>query len=346
MTRAVSSSFRPPSSPASSRGPGSPTSSLVVAPASPSPLNVLVVDDDGSNRLLAVRWLERAGLTTCEADSGEDALRQLRNAPERVGAVLLDVMMPGMNGYAVLEQLQAEDALREVPVVLLSGHAQPESDVLYGLRHGAVDHIAKPFRGPILAAKLQSLVARRGRQLELGERLRRAEAQATTDPMTALANRRQFDLELKRETAFTTRHRAPLALILVDIDNLKIINDALGHSAGDRAIIWTAESLRNAMRCSDRSFRIGGDEFAVLLRGLDRSSGLRAARRFVQAQTRQPLRLDVEEALEVTVSVGVAVADSSNDFDVNELFRRADRALYLAKSHPESRVEAEPEPPA
>src|SRR5262245_53162470 len=222
-----------------------------------APLNVLVVDDDGNNRLLAVRWLERAGLTTCEAQSGEDALRQLRRAPERVGAVLLDVMMLGMNGYAVLEQLQAEDALRDVPVVLLSGHAQPESDVLYGLRHGAVDHIAKPFRGPILAAKLQALVERRGRQLELGERLRRAEAQAMTDPMTGLANRRQFDLELKRESAFTTRHRTPLALILVDIDNLKVINDALGHAAGDRAIIWTAESLRSAMRVSDRSFRIG-----------------------------------------------------------------------------------------
>jgi diguanylate cyclase (GGDEF)-like protein len=337
----VTDSFRPPSSPASSRGPGASTSSLV-SPLNVSPLNVLVVDDDGSNRLLAVRWLERAGLATCEADSGEDALRVLRKAPERVGAVLLDVMMPGMSGYAVLEQLQAEDALREVPVVLLSGHAQPESDVLYGLRHGAVDHIAKPFRGPILAAKLQSLVARRERQLELGERLRQAEAQATTDPMTALANRRQFDLELKRETAFTARHRAPLALILVDIDNLKVINDALGHSLGDRAIIWTAESLRNAMRCSDRSFRIGGDEFAVLLRGLDRASGLRAARRFVKAQTKQPLRLDVEEALEVTVSVGVAAADASNDFDVNELFRRADRALYVAKGRPESRVEAEP----
>jgi diguanylate cyclase (GGDEF)-like protein len=160
--------------------------------------------------------------------------------------------------------------------------------------------------------------------------------------MTGLANRRQFDLELRRESAFTTRHRTPLALILVDIDNLKVINDALGHAAGDRAIIWTAESLRGAMRVSDRSFRIGGDEFAVLLRGLDRTSGMRAARRFVKAQTKQPLRLDVEEALEVTVSVGVAAADASNDFDVHELFRRADRALYVAKSSRDSRVEAEP----
>jgi diguanylate cyclase (GGDEF)-like protein len=214
--------------------------------------------------------------------------------------------------------------------------------VLYGLRHGAVDHIAKPFRGPILAAKLQALVERRSRQLALDERLRRAEAQATTDAMTGLSNRRQFDSELERETSFTVRHRTPLALILVDIDNLKVINDALGHAAGDRAIIWTGDGLRGAMRCSDRSFRIGGDEFAVLLRGLDRSSGLRAARRFVKAQTKQPLRLGVDEALEATVSVGVAAADASNDFDVGELFRRADRALYVAKRDPESRVEAEP----
>lgn len=301
-----------------------------------------MVDDDGSNRLLAVRWLERAGLSTCEAENGEDALRLLRNAPEQVGAVLLDVMMPGMNGYAVLQQLQSEDALRDVPVVMLSGHAHQESDVVYGLRHGAVDHIAKPFRGPILAAKLQALVERRNRQLELGARLRHAEAQATTDPLTGLSNRRQFDAEIKRETAFTLRHRTPLALILVDIDNLKVINDALGHSSGDRAIIWTADGLRDALRCSDRGFRIGGDEFAVLLRGLDRASGLRAARRFVKTQAKEPLSLDEGGALKVTVSVGVAAADESNDYDVHELFKRADRALYVAKHHPETHVAAEP----
>ena len=161
--------------------------------------------------------------------------------------------------------------------------------------------------------------------------------------MTGLGNRRQFEVELRREIAFTTRHRTPLALLLVDIDNLKVINDALGHSAGDRAITWTGEGLRSAMRCSDSSFRIGGDEFAVLLRGLDRQLGLGAARRFVKAQGKKPLRLDADGGLQVTVSVGVAAADAGNDYDVTELFQRADRALYTAKSHPESRVEAEPE---
>jgi diguanylate cyclase (GGDEF)-like protein len=309
---------------------------------SDSSLKVLVVDDDGANRLLAVRWLDRVGLSTVEAESGPEALQILRTAPHGIGAVILDVVMPSMTGYEVLGQIREDADLRDVPVVMLTAHPQPESEVLYGLRNGAVDHLTKPFRGPILAAKVQSLVERRSRQLSLEDRLRNAEAQATTDFMTGLGNRRQFDQELEREIAFTTRHHAPLALLLVDIDNLKTINDALGHSSGDRAISWTADGLRRTMRCSDRGFRIGGDEFAVLLRGLDRSSGLRAARRFVISQAQAPLSFDDRDAVEVTVSVGVAAADESNHFDVSGLFQRADRALYAAKAHPESRVESEP----
>jgi diguanylate cyclase (GGDEF)-like protein len=306
------------------------------------PLKVLVVDDDGPNRLLAVRWLERVGISTCEAENGEDALRVMRASPESIGAVVLDVMMPSMNGYEVLERVQADEALRDLPIVILTAHVQQESDVVNGLRNGAADHLAKPFRGPILAAKVQALVERRSRQLQLEERLRRAEAQATTDSMTGLGNRRQFEAELMRETSFTIRHRAPLTLLLVDIDNLKVINDALGHFAGDRAIIWTADALRGAMRCSDRGFRIGGDEFAVLLRGLDLEGGLRAARRLLKSQAEQPLSFDDGDSLKVTVSIGVAAADQGNEYDVGELFIRADRALYAAKHHPETRVEAEP----
>ena len=304
-------------------------------------LEVLVVDDDATNRLLAVRWLERAGLSAREAESGEAALAILREAPDRIGAVLLDVVMPALSGYEVLERIQADAALREVPVVMLTAHAQQESDVLYGLRHGAVDHLSKPFRGPILAAKLQSLVDRRGRQLALQDRLRCAEARARTDFLTGLGNRRQFDEELARETAFTTRHHAPLALLVVDIDNLKIINDRHGHGSGDEAIRWAADGLRRTMRSSDRCFRIGGDEFAVLLRGQDQGSGVGAARRFVRAGEQLPLHFDDNGTHAATVSVGVAAADASNGYDVGALFERADRALYAAKHDPEGRVQAE-----
>lgn len=298
------------------------------------------MDDDSGNRLLAVRWLERAGLSTVEADNGEEALSLLSGAPDDVGAVILDIMMPIMSGFQVLERMQADAALRDIPVVLLTAYVQQETDVVYGLRNGAVDHLAKPFRGPILAAKVQALVERRYRQLDIDKRLRKAEAQAMTDGMTGLANRRQFDVDLARETSYTARHREPLALVLVDIDNLKVINDEFGHSSGDRAITWTAEGLRSAMRRSDRGFRIGGDEFALLLRGLDRESGLRAALRFIKAQAKRALGGE-SEAVRVTVSIGVAAADATNDYDVSDLFDRADRALYAAKRRPESQVEVD-----
>src|SRR5690606_9101975 len=105
---------------------------------------------------------------------------------------------------------------------------------------------------------------------------------------------------------------------------------------------WTADGLRRTMRCSDRGFRIGGDEFAVLLRGLDRASGVRAARRFVKSQSKLPLSFDDSDSLKVTVSVGVAAADEANHYDVSGLFQRADRALYAAKNLPDTRVATEP----
>lgn len=257
----------------------------------------------------------------------------LRHAPESIGAVLLDLMMPTMSGYELLEQVRADDELRDVPVVILTSHVEQESDVLSGLKSGAVDHLAKPFRGPILAAKVQSLVERRSRQLYLQERLRRAEAHVTTDHLTGFGNRRQFDVELNRELSFTRRHRLPLALVLIDIDHLDVINSAFGRSSGDRAISFTAEGLRRAMRASDSGFRIGGDELGVLLRGLDYEGGLAAAARFAKSQAAQPLNFEDGEPLKVTVSFGVAAADGSNHYDGGDLFERAERALHLAQDH-------------
>jgi diguanylate cyclase (GGDEF)-like protein len=289
----------------------------------------LVVDDDCSNRLLAVRWLERVGIATCEAENGEDALRVLRGAPESIGAVILDLMMPTMSGYELLEQVRADDTLRDVPVLILTSFVEQESDVVSGLKSGAVDHLSKPFRGPILAAKVQSLVERRSRHLYLEERLRRAEAQVTTDHLTGFGNRRQFEIDLKRELSFTRRHQLPLALVLIDIDNLDVINSAFGRSSGDRVLTSAAEGLRRAMRASDSGFRIGGRELAVLLRGLDYPGGLRAAERFAKSHAAQMPHFEDGEPLIATLRFGVAAADGSNDYDVSDLFERADRALYL-----------------
>jgi diguanylate cyclase (GGDEF)-like protein len=291
-----------------------------------------VVDDDAANRLLATRWLERAGLSIRQAESGEQALRLVQQDPRQIGVILLDVMMPSMNGYEVLERLQREPASRDIPVIVLTAHAAHDSDVVRSLQIGAIDHLSKPFRGPVLVAKLQALLERRRLQLSMRDRLSHAEALATTDGLTGVLNRRQFNADLARETLYTARHKTPLALVLVDIDGLKQLNDELGHAAGDRAIVWTAKELRDAMRRSDRVFRLGGDEFGVLLRGSNRASAFRAAERLVSSQAAHPLDFGDAGERPVTVSAGVAAADDANGYDVELLFERADRALYVAKA--------------
>ena len=304
-------------------------------------LDVLVVDDDAANRLLATRWLERAGLPIQQAESGEQALKLVRENPRQIGVILLDLLMPSMSGYEVLERLQRDPVARDIPVIVLTAHSAHESDVVRSIQIGAIDHIAKPFRGPVLVAKLQALLERRRAQLTVDERLSQAEALASTDPLTGVLNRRQFESDLARETLYTQRHKTPLALVLVDIDGLKSINDELGHTSGDRAIVWTAQELRDAMRRSDRVFRLGGDEFGVLLRGSDRESAFKAAERLVTAQAARPLVFDRSRARPVGLSAGVAAADSANDYDVEQLFERADRALYGAKASAGLRVREE-----
>ena len=181
----------------------------------------------------------------------------------------------------------------------------------------------------MLAAKVQALVELRGRQLELSERLRRAEAQATTDPMTALANRRQFETELKRELAFTARHQAPLALILVDIDNLKTINDQLGHVRGDELLHNVGALLARVLRNSDLRCRYGGDEFLVMLP----DTPLIGAEQVAECLRREIATLEVAaggKRISVTASIGVAAA-IPGEINVTNFIDRVDSALYQAK---------------
>ena len=111
---------------------------------------VLIVDDDGAARLLMRRWLEKAGIIVTEVESGDQAIEQIEKLGARLGAVLLDVMLPGKDGFTVLSELRAIPEYSQLPVVVLSAHAQDEQDVIRSLNVGADDHIAKPFSGPVI----------------------------------------------------------------------------------------------------------------------------------------------------------------------------------------------------
>lgn len=308
-------------------------------------LSVLIVDDDRATRLIASRLLEHAGLRTVQAEDGAAAVEYLARNAASVGVVLLDVMMPRLDGFEVLERIRQADASREIPVILLTAHATDDDEVVRALELGADEHLSKPFSGKVLVAKVRAYYRRRLSQLANSERLKAAESLATTDSLTGLYNRRQFDSQLRVEANFASRHREPFALLMIDLDHFKAVNDTFGHPEGDRVLKYTAECLVNTLRGSDQAFRFGGEEFAALLRGSDRERALRAAERVNQRLRQQPFTFANGQQRPISASIGVAYADASNDFNTNELLQRADAALYRAKDRGRDRAEAEPEAP-
>ena len=309
----------------------------------PQPGAVLVVDDDDATRLLIKTWLKKQNLEVIEASRGHEALEIVRASPDTIDAIVLDVMMPGMDGFEVLSELKATPDAAEIPVVLLTAHANDEPDIVKGIETGAVDHVAKPFRGPVLAARVRTLCEKQRKSRAVKNRLQTAEALATKDALTGLSNRREFDRQLEREIAYTARHESPTALLLIDLDHFKSINDLYGHPEGDRVLVFVARCIRNTLRRPDRAFRVGGEEFAILLRGADDDAAEGAARRLARALKAEPIFFEGGDSRVVTFSGGIAVADAHNDYRTAGLVERADEALYRAKRAGRDRTEHEAE---
>jgi diguanylate cyclase (GGDEF)-like protein len=301
---------------------------------------VLVVDDDASTRILVAGWLRGSGLVVLEASSGEEALAKVRATPEAIDAVVLDVTMPGMDGFQVLSQLKVDPRTSLIPIVFLSAAAR-ESDVVRGVRAGAIDYLSKPFSGPILVTKIKAVLERARAERTLHDKLRSAEESATTDGLTGLSNRRAFDQRLSEMVAHAVRHKEPLSVVMLDIDYFKGINDEFGHLVGDLALVHLAGKLRSVARAGDQAFRYGGEEFVLLLAKCDRVGAVRVFHRLRESLRATPLALDGGGTRLVSVSGGIASAEDDNGFRLGNLVGRADEALYAAKRGGRDRAEVE-----
>lgn len=302
---------------------------------------VLVVDDTPDMARLMARAMEAQGYEASVARDGRSALRMA--AAERPDVVLLDVMMPEMSGIEVLRHLKEDAELRAIPVILVTANSE-DADVVDGLDAGAQDYLTKPFRREILAARVRSAVhikqshdqlRRLNEQLqaEIGSR-ERLEGQlrhdALHDALTGLPNRALIAAQLDGAIARCRRRNDHLfALLFLDLDRFKNINDSLGHQAGDRLLIETGNRLRRCVRGTDTIARLGGDEFVALLDGItDITDAIRGAERIMKA-LEQPVRLDGKEFF-TAASIGIAVSSTGYDRP-EDVLRDADTAMYRAK---------------
>jgi diguanylate cyclase (GGDEF)-like protein len=274
---------------------------------------VLVVDDDEDLRHLAEMQLSE-GFDVLQAASGPDCVEMAREHSPDV--ILLDMMMPGMDGSQVLDQLSKDASTRDIPVIFLSALSET-ADRVAGLEQGAVDFISKPANPTEFVARVGAAARTRARS----ERLLRT---PTGDPLTGLADRKAFEERLGQEVSRCRRMSSTLSILIIDIDQMDRVNDALGRDAGDELLTRIAESVKDTLRTSDIVFRYGGDELSAILPESEAGSAYLAAER-----VREVVRGLMPETGGVSVSIGIAELAAGRT--IEELQAKAEIALFRAK---------------
>ncbi len=303
-----------------------------------SPLTILLVDDDSAVRGAVASWLDAAGHRVLEAHDAHWGLELFeRHHPD---LALLDVAMPGHDGFWLARQLREREAGHWTPIVFLSGLSQ-DHDLALGLESGADDYLFKPVSPIVLASKLRAmrrLMAMQSRLIDMSEQLRvnnaRLQRLSEHDALTDLLNRRGFDEQLNLALDAARRSRLPLTLMLCDLDHFKAYNDQFGHAAGDVCLRRSAQLLRDlCRRPTDHGARYGGEEFALILPNTPKSGAMMLARTVRRVfETAAMPHPGSAVAPHVTLSGGITTCVPDESTTIEGMLMRADEALYVAKA--------------
>ncbi|MEN9567927.1 MAG: hypothetical protein RLZZ69_3123 [Cyanobacteriota bacterium] len=298
---------------------------------------ILIVDDNHTNLAVLSQVLKSAGLKVRVAVDGESAIAQVEYAlPE---LILLDVQMPGIDGFETCQRLKVNPVTSNIPVIFMTALADTENKIK-GLSLGAVDYITKPFQEEEVLARIKvhlRLHFLTRKVMEQSAALQQANQQlmllANLDGLTAVANRRRFDEYLDQQWYLLAQKQEPITLILGDLDYFKNYNDFYGHQAGDDCLKQVASALNlAAKRTSDLVCRYGGEEFALILPHTDEQGAIKVAKSAI-AEVKK-LRIPHSQSLVsqyVTMSLGISCQVPRPELQPKSAIAAADAALYQAK---------------
>jgi diguanylate cyclase (GGDEF)-like protein len=327
---------------------------------------LLIVDDIADNRAVLARRFERRGFEITEADGGHRAIELI--AQQAFDLVLLDVMMPDIDGMDVLRRLREHHSAVSLPIIMVTAKSQSE-DVVKALELGANDYVTKPVDFAVALARVNTQIGRKRAEEEvrlanealrkMNEELEERVAERTAslasandrlrleiehrrqseekvhylahfDALTGLGNRVLLRQQLEEALVRVRRNGGAIGVIFLDLDGFKIVNDTLGHSVGDALLKAVAARLQENVRDTDKTARLGGDEFAVLQSGDSQPRSADALASRLVAVMSEPFFVDGHQ-LNLSVSAGIAVM-LGNDADPEQLLKNADLALYRAKA--------------
>jgi len=298
---------------------------------------VLIVEDEAITALDLSNELSGMGYEVCGiVDTAEDAVRMAVQA--RPALVLMDVRLA--NGGDGIETARAIAGRHDTAIVFLTAHSD-ESTLARAFDVSPFGYLIKPFRAQDLKVAIELALAKHARDAAAVQHL---QAQAATDPLTGLANRRQLDATLEAEWRRCRETGGSLALVMIDVDHFKAFNDAAGHLAGDACLVKVADTIRDACRRPGAVLgRWGGEEFLAVLPGADLEAAVAVAERIVHAI--RSARIGGTPAAGggfVTVSAGVSAAIPGDDGSAGDLLNLADRGLYADKRGGRDRVALPP----
>ncbi len=302
---------------------------------------ILIADDSPTARKHIKDLLNSLNFKIVEAEDGEKALEAIEK--ENPDLILLDLSMPKLNGFEVLERISQRLKKEFLPVVVITGDER--KDVIEkAFDLGAVDFIVKPPSEVELKSRINAHlrtknyyeeVVRSKKKLEM--LMKELKIMSITDPLTGLYNRLFFNERLKEEYERAKRLKIPFSLLMIDIDHFKRVNDTYGHDVGDKVLVETARTIRENVRRIDIVSRYGGEEFTVILLRTVKEDCIRAAERLRSVVEKKVIQTDGSK-MSITISIGCTTFSGYEDVKPEDLLKRSDEALYKAKNAGRNRV--------
>jgi two-component system, cell cycle response regulator len=291
-------------------------------------MTILIVDDVQANITILERTLASVGYNISVAFNGQKALDLVPKL--KPDLILLDIMMPGIDGYEVCRRLKQSDVSKYIPVIFITAKGDTES-IVEGFDVGAVDFIMKPF-------KVKEVCARVHTHLTLSAALNKLIQDSETDPLTGLFNRRTFLKRIEEEAMRFRRYQKPFSILFGDIDFFKKINDTYGHAAGDAVLINISNILKTEKREIDQVARWGGEEFLILLPETDVAGAVQHGNKIREMISAKPFIYEGQE-INITMSFGVSIYNG--DTSIEKTIDLADQRLYRAKESGRNKVVSE-----
>jgi len=289
---------------------------------------LLIVDDENAN-LKVLSHILGSDYTIYTATNGVSAIQKAKEL--KPDLILLDILMPEMDGYEILSTIKETEEINKTPVVFITGLDSVE-DEEKGLSLDAADYITKPFSAPIVKLRVRN-------QIQIVNQLRTIERLSLVDQLTGIANRRSFDGRLNIEWKQAIREKTSLSLLMMDLDKFKSFNDTYGHQQGDLVLKKVAEIFTMSLkRPADFTARWGGEEFIVLLPNTPLEGAVDVAENIRTDIEKSPILFSDGTVKRITISIGVTAVFPDKSSSIDAFIADADKALYLAKEAGRNRV--------